>query len=71
MPTHRVEVFQKMCLALDASGCPIVRQLSTGARAARTGEERAEVLTLGPDSASLATGSSILSQRQCERAGID
>lgn len=57
-PTHRVEVFQKIVAALDASGCPIVRQLSTGARAARTGEERAEVLALTADSASLATGSS-------------
>jgi 3-keto-5-aminohexanoate cleavage enzyme len=56
-PTCDRHFFAEILQALQAKSCPIVRQLSTGARGG-TGEERASVLELYPHSASLATGSS-------------
>lgn len=57
-PTHLKDSFAAILKALDATGCPIIRQISTGARAGKTPEDRAQALDLGPASASLATGSS-------------
>lgn len=56
-PTHSAGVFREILELLDASGCPVIRQLSTGGRHGRTLEERAENLRLGPEMASLCTGS--------------
>lgn len=57
-PTTELEIFEDIVKALDATECPIVRQISTGARGGKSGEARAASLVLNPDSASLATGSS-------------
>ncbi len=57
-PTHLRERFAAIMAAIDATGCPIIRQISTGARAGKTPEDRAQALELGPASASLSTGSS-------------
>ncbi|QDR83140.1 3-keto-5-aminohexanoate cleavage protein [Sporomusa termitida] len=57
-PTCEVACFAETVKLLHAAGCPIIKQLSTGARGGKTGEARAEPLTLNPESASLATGSS-------------
>jgi 3-keto-5-aminohexanoate cleavage enzyme len=57
-PTHVRERFREILAALDATGCPIIRQISTGARAGKTPEDRAQALELDPASASLSTGSS-------------
>lgn len=57
-PSSSLEYFRKIFEKLDASKCPILRQISTGARGGKTAEERAEALVLNPHSASLATGSS-------------
>lgn len=57
-PTHQEKHFAAIMERLTASGCPVIRQLSTGARAGKSAEERAEALALRPVSASLATGSS-------------
>ncbi|VBB05340.1 aldolase-type tim barrel [Lucifera butyrica] len=57
-PTHEKRFFAEILRRLDDKGCSIIRQISTGARAGKTPEDRAEALTLNPDSASLATGSS-------------
>lgn len=56
-PTHEVKYFAAILGELDKTGCPIVRQISTGGRAGKTPEARAEGLTLNPLSASLTTGS--------------
>ena len=57
-PTCEHRYFAEIFRHLDASGCPILRQISTGARGGKSGEARAEPLSLAPASASLATGSS-------------
>lgn len=57
-PTSELKYFAEIYRLLDDSGCPIIRQISTGARAGKTAEARAEALALNPTSASLATGSS-------------
>ncbi|HWQ60856.1 MAG TPA: 3-keto-5-aminohexanoate cleavage protein [Negativicutes bacterium] len=57
-PTHLRSYFQAIMKAMDATGTPIIRQISTGARAGKTPEDRAQALDLKPDSASLSTGSS-------------
>lgn len=58
VPTTDIKYFAETVRLLDAAGCPIIKQISTGARGGKSGEARAEALTLNPDSASLATGSS-------------
>ena len=57
-PTHLRNHCQDILRALDATGCPIIRQISTGARAGKSPEDRAQPLEVNPDSASLSTGSS-------------
>jgi len=57
-PTHLRRYFAEIFRLLDETGCPIIRQVSTGARAGKSPEERAEALALNPPSASLSTGSS-------------
>lgn len=57
-PTCDIQYFAETMRLLDAAGCPIIRQISTGARGGKSGEARAAALALNPDSASLATGSS-------------
>ena len=57
-PTTDLKYFEQITKALDKNGCPIIRQISTGARGGKSGEARAESLVLNPHSASLATGSS-------------
>lgn len=57
-PTASVDFFQAILNELNKASCPIIRQLSTGARGTKCQEERAAVLKLQPTSASLATGSS-------------
>lgn len=56
-PTTDVTVFKQIMALLDQQQCPIVRQISTGARGGQA-EARAAALVLKPASASLATGSS-------------
>ena len=58
IPTCDATYFAEIVRLLDEAGCPIVKQISTGARGGKTGEARAEALTLKPLSASLASGSS-------------
>ena len=57
-PTTDLRYFAGIVGKLDEAGCPIVKQISTGARGGKSGEARCEALALGPESASLATGSS-------------
>lgn len=58
-PTSDVEVNREVLAELDKySDCDIIRQLSTGGRAGKTCQERGQMLCLGPEMASLATGSS-------------
>lgn len=57
-PTTAMKYFAETVRLLDAAGCPIIKQISTGARGGKSGEARAEALVLQPHSASLATGSS-------------
>jgi 3-keto-5-aminohexanoate cleavage enzyme len=57
-PTHLHDYFADIFAALDDTCCPIIRQISTGARAGKTPEDRAQALALNPASASLSTGSS-------------
>lgn len=57
-PTCDIKYFAETVRLLDAAGCPIIKQISTGARGGKSGEARAEALALNPESASLATGSS-------------
>lgn len=56
-PTYHVEVFRDIVAAVRGS-CDIITQVSTGARAGRTAEERAQCLAAGAEMASLTTGSS-------------
>ncbi|EGO64472.1 3-keto-5-aminohexanoate cleavage protein [Acetonema longum] len=57
LPTAGLECFREIWQALDQTGCPVIRQISTGARAGNSAEARAEALSLDPESASLTTGS--------------
>jgi 3-keto-5-aminohexanoate cleavage enzyme len=57
-PTHEKQYFEAILHALDERKIPVIKQISTGARAGKTMEARAEALSLKPLSASLATGSS-------------
>jgi 3-keto-5-aminohexanoate cleavage enzyme len=57
-PTSEFKYFADIVRAIDGAGCPIIKQISTGARAGKTAESRAEALALNPVSASLSTGSS-------------
>lgn len=57
-PTSDIKHFTDIIQAIDKTGCPIIKQISTGARAGKTSTERAEPLALNQPSASLATGSS-------------
>ena len=58
IPTTDLKFFAETVRLLKESGCPILKQISTGARGGKSGEARCEALALNPDSASLATGSS-------------
>ncbi|HWR45149.1 3-keto-5-aminohexanoate cleavage protein [Sporomusa sp.] len=58
VPTTDIKYFAEIVRLLDAAGCSIIKQISTGARGGKSGEARAESLVLQPQSASLATGSS-------------
>lgn len=58
IPTCDLKYFAETVALLDAAGCPIVKQISTGARGGKSGEARAEGLALHPLSGSLSTGSS-------------
>lgn len=57
-PTSELNSFAEIVGAIGRAGCPIIKQISTGARAGKTAEARAEALALNPVSASLSTGSS-------------
>lgn len=57
-PTSELKYFAEILRAIDKTACPILKQISTGARAGKTAEARAEALVLNPVSASLSTGSS-------------
>lgn len=58
-PTSDVAVNKEVLAELDQySDCDIIRQLSTGGRAGKTYMDRGQMLCLGPEMASLATGSS-------------
>lgn len=57
-PTTEANYFAETMRLIDEQACPIIKQISTGARGGKSGEARAEALTLNPASASLATGSS-------------
>jgi 3-keto-5-aminohexanoate cleavage enzyme len=57
-PTCGIKYFAETVQLLDKAECPIVKQISTGARGGKTGEARAAALALKPLSASLASGSS-------------
>jgi 3-keto-5-aminohexanoate cleavage enzyme len=57
-PTTEIRFFAETVRLLDAAGCPVIKQISTGARGGKSGEARCEALALCPESASLATGSS-------------
>jgi 3-keto-5-aminohexanoate cleavage enzyme len=56
-PTLRKDVFERILDLLEVRNCPVVRQFSTGGRAAQTDEERLAPLALRPEMASLCTGS--------------
>ncbi|MDI3534765.1 MAG: 3-keto-5-aminohexanoate cleavage enzyme [Thermosediminibacterales bacterium] len=56
-PTSDPEVFKQIVEKIKAK-CDIIIQLSTGARAGKTAEERGACIDLKPEMASLATGSS-------------
>jgi 3-keto-5-aminohexanoate cleavage enzyme len=56
-PTHRIDVFKEIVERIREK-CDIIVQVSTGARAGKTAEERGEALDLSPEMASLTTGSS-------------
>lgn len=58
MPTCELKYFAEILQILDKEECPIVKQISTGARGGKSGEARAEALVLNPLSASLSSGSS-------------
>lgn len=56
-PSQELKDFKRIYDLLDASGCPIIRQISTSGRFFKSVEERAQGLALKPPSASLTTGS--------------
>ena len=56
-PAFARRYFEKIFELLDAAGCPVIRQISTGGRAGKTPAERTEALSLRPEMASLTTGS--------------
>ncbi len=61
LPTADIDVNRQVLVELDKyPDCNIIRQLSTGARAGKTYQERGQMLCLAPEMASLATGSSNL-----------
>jgi 3-keto-5-aminohexanoate cleavage enzyme len=57
-PTTELQVFAEIVRLLDEKACPVIKQISTGARGGKPAEARAEALVLNPASASLSTGSS-------------
>jgi 3-keto-5-aminohexanoate cleavage enzyme len=58
-PTSDIAVNREVLAELDKyADCDIIRQLSTGGRAGKTYMDRGQMLCLGPEMASLATGSS-------------
>jgi 3-keto-5-aminohexanoate cleavage enzyme len=57
-PTSDKEIFAEVLQHLEERACPIIRQISTGARGGKSAEERGASLSLKPQSASLSTGSS-------------
>jgi len=58
-PTSDVEVNREILAELDKyPDCDIIRQVSTGGRAGKTYIDRGQMICLGPEMASLATGSS-------------
>ena len=57
-PTTDIVYFAKIVEMLDKENCPIVKQISTGARGGKSGEARVAALALNPASASLCPGSS-------------
>ena len=58
VPTCDLKYFAEIVGLLDEAGCPILKQISTGARGGKTGAARAEGLALRPISGSLSSGSS-------------
>ena len=58
LPTTDIKYFAETVRLLNEAGCPIIKQISTGARGGKSDEARCEALKLNPESASLATGSS-------------
>ncbi|HHV79422.1 MAG TPA: 3-keto-5-aminohexanoate cleavage protein [Firmicutes bacterium] len=56
-PTYRRDIFKEIVERIREK-CDIIIQISTGARAGKTAEERGEALDLGAEMASLTTGSS-------------
>ena len=58
LPTTDIKYFSETVRLLNEMGCPIIKQISTGARGGKSGVARCEALALNPESASLATGSS-------------
>ncbi|MCM0759819.1 3-keto-5-aminohexanoate cleavage protein [Sporomusa sphaeroides DSM 2875] len=57
-PASELKYFAEIVQAIDQTACPVIKQISTGARAGKTAEARAAALVLNPVSASLSTGSS-------------
>lgn len=58
VPTTDLKYFAEMVRLLNETNCPIIQQISTGARGGKSGEARVEALALNPLSASLSPGSS-------------
>lgn len=57
-PTTEIKYFAETVRLLNEAKCPIIQQISTGARGGKSGEARVEALALNPASASLCPGSS-------------
>lgn len=57
-PTTDSKYFGKIVQMLEQEKCPIIQQISTGARGGKSGEARVEALAFNPISASLCPGSS-------------
>lgn len=57
-PSTDIQYFAEIVDLLEAARCPVIKQISTGARGGKSGQARAESLSLQPQSASLSTGSS-------------
>ncbi len=58
IPTSDKGLFAEVLSNLEERNCPIIKQISTGARGGKSAEERGASLSLRPHSASLSTGSS-------------